>query len=787
MESDCADGSDEDPAICSEKTCGPDQFSCGIGSACIPIAWQCDGQSDCPKGIDEQGCNNKDCGPDEFQCANGNCITSRWACDQDDDCGDFSDEKDCTPPTCSPNEFQCGGSLRCVPTSWRCDGDADCPDLSDEKNCTNTPAPNSHCSAHEFMCGNYDCIHKSWHCDGDKDCVDGSDEADCGYVTCRSDQFRCVVGNKCVSAHQECDGVADCVDASDEHQGCASHRPAECDPALHFDCTGNGTNCIPKDQVCNGDNDCGNFEDEEVCSDNPCDTQNGGCAQLCFVATGNSHFCGCKEGYELDTNKRLCRDIDECQIPGSCSQNCQNTKGSFKCSCHEGYEVDHTNHHYCKAKEGKPYLLFTNRYDLREFDLMTGHYRSILDHLRAAIALDFDFAKNSVYYSDVAKEEIYVASLKDGTPEALLSETVNTPDGVAFDWVDKNLYWTDTGHDSLGVLAINTGHKKTLVNTDMDEPRAIVVDPRENQGYVYWSDWGSQPKIERVGMNGDQREAIVTTDITWPNGLTIDYVSNRLFWVDAKLHVIRSSDLNGRHAMVIVTSFTYLRHPFAITVFEDWLYWSDWETESIHKVRKFRPALGGNDSAEVSNVVIGLTSPMDVHVLHPLKQPAAPSRCGSDNGGCSYLCLPAPQMSPTSAKYTCECPDSMKLSEDGRNCVSLAGPPALTTPRPTGSPPSVAGVSVTEVSKTTPVDDNVGKIAGVVVAIIAGLCIITAVIGYLVYRSLMRRNVKSMNFDNPVYRKTTEEQFSLEKNQYQPAKSLPPTMEPLTAGHNEYV
>lgn len=42
-------------------------------------------------------------------------------------------------------------------------------------------------------------------------------------------------------------------------------------------------------------------------------------------------------------------------------------------------------------------------------------------------------------------------------------------------------------------------------------------------------------------------------------------------------------------------------------------------------------------------------------------------------------------------------------------------------------------------------------------------------IGYIVYRHFLHRNVTSMNFDNPVYRKTTEDQFSLEKNQYQPS------------------
>jgi len=42
-------------------------------------------------------------------------------------------------------------------------------------------------------------------------------------------------------------------------------------------------------------------------------------------------------------------DIDECQIPGSCSQLCENRIGSFKCSCHSGYRLDRGDHITCLA------------------------------------------------------------------------------------------------------------------------------------------------------------------------------------------------------------------------------------------------------------------------------------------------------------------------------------------------------------------------------------------------------------------------------------------------------
>lgn len=41
-------------------------------------------------------------------------------------------------------------------------------------------------------------------------------------------------------------------------------------------------------------------------------------------------------------------DFDECAIPGACSQQCLNTKGSYKCQCADGYILT-SDRHACKA------------------------------------------------------------------------------------------------------------------------------------------------------------------------------------------------------------------------------------------------------------------------------------------------------------------------------------------------------------------------------------------------------------------------------------------------------
>lgn len=69
---------------------------------------------------------------------------------------------------------------------------------------------------------------------------------------------------------------------------------------------------------------------------------------------------------------------------------------------------------------------------------------------------------------------------------------------------------------------------------------------------LYWSDWGARPRIERSSMNGEDRLIVINTSLFWPNGLTVDYAGSKLYWVDAKYHVIESSDLDGSRRTTVL-------------------------------------------------------------------------------------------------------------------------------------------------------------------------------------------------------------------------------------------
>nr|XP_051712423.1 low-density lipoprotein receptor-related protein 8 isoform X9 [Oryctolagus cuniculus] len=766
-EEECPDGSDESKAACTKQECPAEKLSCGPTShKCVPASWRCDGEKDCESGADEAGCAPL-CAPHEFRCGNRSCLAAVFVCDGDDDCGDGSDERGCADPACGPLEFRCGGGGgTCIPERWVCDRQLDCEDGSDEAAdlCGHagpgaTAAPSACAPAVQFACRSGECVHLGWRCDGDHDCKDKSDEADCPAPgTCRGDEFRCGDGT-CVLATKRCDQEQDCRDGSDE---------AGCLQGL-----------------------------------NECQHNNGGCSHIC-TDRRIGFECSCPAGFRL-LDQKTCGDIDECEDPDACSQICVNYKGYFKCECHPGYEMD-TLSKNCKAAAGKsPSLIFTNRHEVRKIDLVRREHSRLIPMLKNVVALDVEVATNRIYWCDLSYRKIYSAYMdKASDPaeqEVLIDEQLHSPEGLAVDWVHKHMYWTDSGNKTISVATVDGGRRCTLFSRDLSEPRAIAVDPL--RGFMYWSDWGFQAKIEKSGLNGADRQTLVSDNIEWPNGITLDLLNQRLYWVDSKLHQLSSIDFSGGNRKMLISSPDFLSHPFGIAVFEDKVFWTDLENEAILSANRL-------NGLEISFLAENLNNPHDIVIFHELKQPRAADACelsAQPNGGCEYLCLPAPQLSSHSPQYTCACPDTMWLGPDMKRCyrappststttlASTTTSTAAATTRAPGTtvhsptyqnhstetpslaaavPSSVSVPGAPGISPSTPspatsnhsqhYGNEGGKMGSPVTAAVIGIIVPIVVVallcisGYLIWRNWKRKNTKSMNFDNPVYRKTTEEE-----------------------------
>ncbi|XP_077313881.1 sortilin-related receptor [Lithobates pipiens] len=287
---DCPGGEDE-------QTCEPlctryMDFVCKNRQQCLFHAMVCDGETQCRDGSDEDpayaGCSRgpefkKSCDPQSFSCLNGVCISLEWKCDGMDDCGDYSDEANCENPTDTPAcarlyQFQCE-NRHCIPTRWKCDGEDDCGDWSDEKDCgesiPQTTVRPSTCPANHFRCDNGVCIMNTWVCDGYKDCIHGSDEEGCpttvnstvptttSHGRCNIFEFECQKSKYCIHKWKQCDGFRDCQDGTDELR-CPTHRPSAC---VNGTLCEDGEACLPLSDRCDGFLDCSDGSDENNCTD----------------------------------------------------------------------------------------------------------------------------------------------------------------------------------------------------------------------------------------------------------------------------------------------------------------------------------------------------------------------------------------------------------------------------------------------------------------------------------------------------------------------------------------
>ncbi|XP_040174027.1 putative vitellogenin receptor [Anopheles arabiensis] len=597
---------------------------------------------------------SKSCGAHEFQCENGACIPAAGHCNDIQDCADGSDESGCDYFLCrAPFWYRCRHESTCISGSSRCDGQRDCLGGDDEENCDNYEVPHRAplCSKAEFTCTDRACIPADLVCDGVQHCLDGSDETiGCIDIAGKCKGFLCRNKHCLQSHHWVCDGLDDCGDGSDEE-----HCVSEC-TLEHgkYECANNHT-CVDVTQVCNGADDCGDGSDEGPGCKVPAD----GCKalhcapQTCKVLPDGKPVCLCGVGFRFEPSAGRCVDVNECARYGLCSQGCINTPGSFRCTCIDQFHLMRDGR-TCELSSGtEALMLYTTQKAVGAMYLTSLHQYYVAKELSQVIGVAYD--GSHVYWTDIShKTESIERSLEDGSDRVqLLTAGLISPEDIALDWLTGNIYFSDSGQMHIAVCSSDGYHCRAIVQDELHKPRGIALLPQN--GTLFYSDWGNNAMIGRARMDGTEQQVVVSDGIHWPNGLTLDWPNQRLYWIDAKLKRIESMHFDGTDRVVVLDDV--LKHPFSIAVFNDRLYWSDWDTKSIQSCDKF--------TGKMRQTLVHDRMIFDVHVYHSSIQPKVSHACAKHT--CTHLCLLT-----SNATYACACPQGMELSRDKHSCASVA-------------------------------------------------------------------------------------------------------------------
>ena len=70
---------------------------------------------------------------------------------------------------------------------------------------------------------------------------------------------------------------------------------------------------------------------------------------------------------------------------------------------------------------------------------------------------------------------------------------------------------------------------------------------------MYWTDYGTTPKIEWASMDGSNRQVLVSDRLEQPTGLSIDFASqDKVYFCDQKASLIEVMNWNGSGRKILL-------------------------------------------------------------------------------------------------------------------------------------------------------------------------------------------------------------------------------------------
>lgn len=377
---------------------------------------------------------------------------------------------------------------------------------------------------------------------------------------------------------------------------------------------------------------------KQLHANNPCGNNNGACAQMCIVTAiqgaGLGYRCACYIGWQLQSDLRNCVLVNEFLM--------------------------YSQQRFIKGKVLNPVI-----------EGFSDAILPIVSRRARFVGLDFDARDEHIYYSDVLQDVIYRVHRNGTAKEIVLASQNEGVEGLAVDWVSKNLYYIDSRKGTLNVLSTqNVTYRRTLLK-NLKRPRAIVVHP--NKGFIFFSEWDRPANISRANADGSGLIVFKNLTLGWPNGLSIDFDADRVYWCDALLDHVQHANLDGSDVRTVNSRL--IRHPFSIVIHQEFMYITDWRLDAIIRLHKLT---GDQEETMVrepqTNRLYGVKVFSERIQRIDSLQP-----CSINNGNCEKICFAVLNNITNVLMAKCGCPYGEKISDEN-HCV----------PDPNSEPPENA-------------------------------------------------------------------------------------------------
>lgn len=290
-------------------------------------------------------------------------------------------------------------------------------------------------------------------------------------------------------------------------------------------------------------------------------------------------------------------------------------------------------------------------------------------------SVEYDVKHDCVFWADYTR--IVRQCLGNDIAEVLVSDGVDRIEDLAYDWLSETLYFVDSNQ----ISAIDTSQRAAAAASDRSYwPRTAVVvgdatitgiAVHPERSYLFWTQYtdsvanGSSDLsgIYRANLDGsDGKKLQGSQHVVHPVKISVDYVTDRLYWIDRRKrgdHYIGGCGLHGENFRTLFSmEMGNTLSQFLLSAYNNVVYWLDCSMNI--RASDIRYLDGRGETSQSVVIAANEKFVRDFKVYYRGAQ-LGTNACSNGKHSCTHVCVGAPNRG-----FTCLCPDGLQRNANGQ-------------------------------------------------------------------------------------------------------------------------